>query len=132
MFFYLKCNSPVTTKHVLMQTPFHSNFGTCVFHPWAFDVDGPFGLQLSTWITIKRFPVDDLQLVHMVHTEAGEVLGCDMANASLKHPKFCVSVNVKQGSIAEVELITFTPRVHSQTIIDYDSLPIICHFYLST
>lgn len=72
-----------------MQTPFHSDFGTCVFHPWVpeFDGDYPFGLQLPTWISIKRFPLDDLQLVHVVVTEVGEVLGCDMANASLRHPR---------------------------------------------
>lgn len=49
-FLYLKCDTLNTTKHVLMQTPFQSDFGSCVIHPWVptFDVDNPSGWQLPT------------------------------------------------------------------------------------
>lgn len=91
-FLYLKCDTIDTTKHVFMQTPFQSDFGSCVIHPWVptFDGDNPSGLQLPTWIMIKWLSLEYLQFAHVITTEVGEALGCDHDNASLKHPRFCV------------------------------------------
>lgn len=104
-FVYLKCDTPTTFKHVLMQSPFHSDFGSCVFHPWvpAFEVDNPCNLQMPTWITIKQLTLEHLQLAHLVAVEIGEVLGCGPDNDTLKHPRFCVYVNVGKGRVTKVE-----------------------------
>jgi hypothetical protein len=133
-FFYLKCDTQETTKQVLMQTPFPNDFGTCVFHPWVpvFDAANPSSLRLPTWITIKRLPLEYLQMAHLVAAEVGTVLGSDPNNSMLKNPRFCVSINVEKGWATEVELTTLTPGVLSKALIDYDSLPIRCRFCLST
>ena len=96
IFFYLKCDNQETTKQVLMQTPFHNDYGSCVFHPWVStsDADNPSGLQLPTWRTIKHLPLEHLQLAHVVAPEVGDVLGCGPNNATFKDPKFYVSTNV--------------------------------------
>lgn len=86
-FFYLNCDKPKITKQVLMQILLHSDFGTCVFHLWvpSFDI-GTSRLQLSTWIMIKRLPLEYLQLLHMDATQIGVVIGSDQRKLKLKHP----------------------------------------------
>lgn len=46
-----------------------------------------------------------------------------LANVSLKHLRFCISVDVNQRWNTKIELITSTHGVYSTTIRDYDSLP---------
>lgn len=81
-----------------MQTPFSNDFGTCVNHPWvpAFDVANPSSLRLPR-ITIKCLPLEYLQMAHMVAAKVGTMLRSDPNNPMLKHPRFCVSVNVEKG-----------------------------------
>ena len=71
-------------------------------------------------------------MTHMVATKVGIVPGRDPNYSMLKHPKFCVSINVEKGWTIEVELTTLTLGILSKALIDYDSLPIRCRFCLST
>lgn len=82
-----------------MQTACNNDFDTCVFHPLelAFDANNPSDHQLPTWITIECHPLHYLPVAHVVAIEVGEVLGSDPDNASLKHPRFFVSINVEKG-----------------------------------
>ena len=67
----------------------------------------------------------------MVAAEVDEVLGCELDYASLKHPRFCVFVNVENGWVIEVESTTLMFGVFSKPLC-YDSLPIRCRLCLST
>lgn len=64
--------------------------------------------------------------------EVRVVLECAPENASLKHLRLCVSVNVEKGWATKVQLTTLTHGVFTKAIVDYDSLPIGCRFYLSS
>lgn len=132
-FFYLKCNSPETMKQILMQTLFRNGLGMSVFHPWvlASDASNLSRSQLPTWITIKKLPLEHMQLAHLVTAKVDVILGCDPENVTLRNPRFCVSVNVERGWTIKAELIAFTPTTFSQAIIDDDSLPIRCCYCLS-
>lgn len=60
------------------------------------------------------------------------MLGSDPNNSMLKHPRFCVSINVERGWVTKAELTALTLGVLFRAIIDYDSLPIRCRFCIST
>lgn len=85
-----------------MQTPCHSDYGTCVFHPWVpiFDVINPSRLKLPTWITIKRLPLEYLQLIHMVATKVElttltcGVFSTSLVDGSLPHNMSILFVNM--------------------------------------
>lgn len=59
-FYYLKNNSPKTTRKILMLTAYWVQWGMAIFQPWVSALNHvcPCGLKLLTWNTLKQLPIE--------------------------------------------------------------------------
>ena len=133
-FFQVITKSECATQKVLMRTPHHSSWGTCLLQNWipGFNSGRPVGLKVPTWVTLKAVPDEYVGVIKQVAQNLGEILGSDKRNAYSEDQRFCVAL--LSGRPYETSLGINNPVTgeRSEIIIDYNNLPIRCRYCMAT
>lgn len=133
-FFQIRTSSLVATQKVLMLTPHHSKWGTCIIQAWTprFNPNSPVGMRTPTWVTLKEVPGELLGVAPEIAGGLGDLLGVDRNNEFSTDQRFCVALSTEGGWQMQVGVRNETTGELSVINIDYGHLPIRCRSCLST
>jgi hypothetical protein len=133
-FFQIMCKGEASAQKLLMRTPHHSRWGTCILQPWCagFNPRKPEKMRMPVWVTLKDVPGEFRSSAIDIAESLGPVLGKNRSNVQQNDQKFCVALTTGDPFPITVEVINPVNGKPSLIAVDYNNLPIRYRHCLST
>ena len=133
-FFQVITKSECAAQKVLMRTPHHSSWGTCLLQNWipGFNSGRPAGLKVPTWVTLKAVPDEFIGVSKQIAQSLGAILGSDKRNSYSEDQRFCVALLSGMPYETVLGIVNPVTGVRSEIVIDYNNLPIRCRYCMGT